>query len=49
MKDVADGLCGSEVIDCVIEVAEVFVSGAAALGSSEGDSGHDIWAAFGEV
>ncbi len=49
MKDVADGLCCSEVVDCIIEVAEVFVSGAAALGSSKGDGGHDIWAAFGEI
>ena len=49
MKDVADGLCRSEVVDCVIEVAEVFVRGATALSSSKGDGGHDIWTAFGEI
>jgi hypothetical protein len=45
----ADGLSRSEVVDRIIEVAEVFVRGAAAFGSSEGDCGHDIWATFGEV
>ena len=49
MKDVADGLCCAEVVNCVIEVAEVFVCRAAALGSSKGDGGHDIRAAFGKI
>ncbi len=49
MKDMADGLSRSEVVDRVIEVAEVFVRGAAAFGSGKGDGGHDIWATLGEV
>jgi hypothetical protein len=49
MKDMADGLSRSEVVDRVIEVAEVLVREAAAFGSGKGDGGHDIWATLDEV
>ena len=39
----------SEVVDRVIEVAEVLVREAAAFGSVKGDGGHDIWATLDEV
>ena len=45
----ADGLCRSEVVDRIIEIAEVFVRWAAALGSNKGDGGHDIWSAYGKI
>ena len=49
MKDMADGLSRSEVVDRVIEVAEVLVCEAAAFGSGKGDGSHDIWATLDEV
>ena len=44
-----DAVCRMEIFDHIIEIAEVFVCWAAALGSSEGESGHDIRTAFGEI
>ncbi len=49
MEDMPDVLCRTKIFDNITEIAEVFVRWAAALGSSEGDGGHIIQTAFGEI
>ena len=49
MQNVADVLGGAEVLDDIVQVAVVTIRGIAAFGAGEGDGGHYVRAAFGEV
>ena len=49
VKDVSDVLCRAKVFHGVVKVAEVAVSGRAALGAGKRDCSHDFRAALGQI